>query len=869
MLDPAGPKEVSAALASFHLVDREPFQGPEEVGAFIAERNARHLALRRNGPGSLCNMDIDLLNPDLKEEKVMHFNSSQKLCLPLQSKHKLKRMIQSPNSFFMDVKCPGCLQGLSGAKRCGKQQAIFCQFMVSGCCKRQSDKQPLQLKLPLLVCPALVRSCSKPFQAMPAMSKLSFVAASAAAATAATTFVGVPQPVSRPVALRGTQQRSATGAGLGGALGLGLAGLGLASLSVVPTARASVVRCAYDASQGFVEKRTCFQACGYALPHAQATSPSWPFTLNGDLRGSYCQDGCTKEDFDRRRAVELKHGRLCMVATIGMVWPDIFGKFDGYLSPSQNLKFADVPSGIAAVTKVPLEGWLQILLVAGLIETQLLKDQSFGGFGYAKYGAEPGNFGTGYWGRKIQDPAERKLKLTTELNNGRLAMIAMSGMLIQNGLTGQSPIEQLTAGHISPFNDGQGFFAFDPSAELGACPPLGYWDPFGMMAFQDEEKFRRNRELELKHGRICMVATIGMIVPDLFGRFGGYLSPSMDLKFSDIPCTIEAIYKVPTFGWLQIFALAGAIEAKNQAFPENYGYPPFWGRINTLEPEEKQKKLLAEINNGRLAMVAMAAIVAQNGATGQSLVEQFTTGNLNPFVGGYAQREGDAKDKVALRAEFGSGAGKSTAIPWDPIPEGLSNDIFNNTYVGDVGFDPAGFAKNQRLLPWYREAELAHGRVCMLAVLGYTVQTSGAKFEPFITRYPTDSADPLKAATQVPIVGWLQIIVVIALSELWRYENVISKYSQGVQPGDLGWNPTAPVSSPRPKWFGPTFTAAYQPEEWNNMKLREIKHCRLAMVGFFFMVLRNASTGEGPSLLPNLTTAEFQSSVGDFIPRDI
>ena len=25
---------------------------------------------------------------------------------------------------------------------------------------------------------------------------------------------------------------------------------------------------------------------------------------------------------------------------------------------------------------------------------------------------------------------------------------------------------------------------------------------------------------------------------------------------------------------------------------------------------------------------------------------------------------------------------------------------------------------------------------------------------------------------EVPIVGWLQIIVVIALSELWRYENV-------------------------------------------------------------------------------------------------
>jgi len=154
-------------------------------------------------------------------------------------------------------------------------------------------------------------------------------------------------------------------------LGLGLGAMGLIASLVrpapAPAVRGGIARCAYDASGEI-------GACDPLL--------FW------DPIG-YCQDGCTKEDFDRRRAVELKHGRLCMVATIGMVWPDIFGKFDGYLSPSQNLKFADVPSGIAAVSKVPLEGWLQILLVAGLIETQLLKDQSFGGFGYAKYGQEP------------------------------------------------------------------------------------------------------------------------------------------------------------------------------------------------------------------------------------------------------------------------------------------------------------------------------------------------------------------------------------------------------------------------------------------------------------------------------------------------
>jgi len=686
------------------------------------------------------------------------------------------------------------------------------------------------------------------------MSKVSAVAG-AAAIIGTSAFVSLPAQQNRETStssMRGARafQTTPGSASSSAVFGFGVAGLAASAVALSGRRGAScnaVVACAaYDASNEI-------GACDPLL--------FW------DPIG-FCESG-TKEDFDRRRAVELKHGRLCMFASIGMLWPDVFGKFDGYLSPSQGLKFTDVPSGIYAVSKVPLEGWLQILLVAGLIETQLFKDQSFGGPGFAKYGAEPGNFGTGYWGRRIADPEERRLKLTTELNNGRLAMVAMAGLLIQNGLTGQSPMEQWSSGHISPFNDGQGFFAqFDPSKELGACPPLGYWDPFGMMAFQDEEKFRRNRELELKHGRICMAATIGMFVPDLFGRFGGYLSPSTGLKFTDVPSTIDAIYKVPVEGWLQIFAFAGALEAKNQAFPTNYGYPAFTGQINKLQEPERSKKLLAEINNGRLAMVAMAAIVAQNAATGQSIVEQFTTGNLNPFVGGYAQKE--MRNRVAMRAE-GTGAfvydkSNSQALPWAPIPEGLTNNEMG-AYVGDVGFDPLGFAKNQRLLPWYREAELAHGRVCMLAVLGYTVQTQGAKWEPFITRYPTDSSDPLKAATQVPIIGWLQILAVITLSELWRYENVISKYDEGVAPGDLGWNETAPMTTKRPKWFGPTFSAAYDQKEWNLLRLREMKHCRLAMIGFAFMVVENAASGKGPSLIPSFAPPESLTRVGDFIPR--
>jgi hypothetical protein len=41
----------------------------------------------------------DLLHPSLDEER---------------RKHKKKRLVQSPNSYFMDVKCPGCYKITTG-----------------------------------------------------------------------------------------------------------------------------------------------------------------------------------------------------------------------------------------------------------------------------------------------------------------------------------------------------------------------------------------------------------------------------------------------------------------------------------------------------------------------------------------------------------------------------------------------------------------------------------------------------------------------------------------------------------------------------------------------------------------------------------
>merc|ERR1712061_868809 len=82
------------------------------------------------------------------------------------------------------------------------------------------------------------------------------------------------------------------------------------------------------------------------------------------------------ENFARRRQTELKHGRVSMLATMGYITPEITGKFPGYLSPSKDLSFESIPNGLAAISKVPLAGWFQIVLYCLYCEASGL------GFGY-------------------------------------------------------------------------------------------------------------------------------------------------------------------------------------------------------------------------------------------------------------------------------------------------------------------------------------------------------------------------------------------------------------------------------------------------------------------------------------------------------
>jgi light-harvesting complex I chlorophyll a/b binding protein 1 len=161
--------------------------------------------------------------------------------------------------------------------------------------------------------------------------------------------------------------------------------------------------------------------------------------------------------------------------------------------------------------------------------------------------------------------------------------------------------------------------------ELGAIGPLGYWDPLGMGKARPD-KFQRWRAVEIKHGRIAMMATTGYIAQSCL-RWPGYLSTSADIKFADLPNGILALKSVPPLGLFQILAFIGLMETQTWRFLDGSwpgevpgGKAPgdvagdFWVRYT--DPEEKAYKLNIELNNGRAAMLGITGMLMHDHLTG-------------------------------------------------------------------------------------------------------------------------------------------------------------------------------------------------------------------------------------------------------------
>jgi light-harvesting complex I chlorophyll a/b binding protein 1 len=179
-----------------------------------------------------------------------------------------------------------------------------------------------------------------------------------------------------------------------------------------------------------------------------------------------------------------------------------------------------------------------------------------------------------------------------------------------------------------------------------------------------------------------------------------------------------------------------------------------------------------------------------------------------------------APKSTALNAEKAS-----TALPFLPYPPNLEG------YVGDVGFDPFRFSD---FLPmdFLREAEIMHGRQCMLAWTGFVAVDLGLQVYPVPEAYEgLTSATAHDALVEQGAMG--QILLWVSLMESFRSVAVMQMLEgSGREPGYFGFDPMG-------------FLKDKSEEQVNEMKLKEITHCRLAMLAFSGVVTQAVLT-QGP-----------------------
>lgn len=114
-------------------------------------------------------------------------------------------------------------------------------------------------------------------------------------------------------------------------------------------------------------------------------------------------------------------------------------------------------------------------------------------------------------------------------------------------------------------------------------------------------------------------------------------------------------------------------------------------------------------------------------------------------------------------------AEKSRALPFLEKPAKLDGSM-----VGDFGFDPMGISNTVNDLSYVQEAEIKHGRVAMLAVVGFVVQQ-------YIQIVQPSSSDPIKAISTLGYGPNLQVLFAIGCIELINWDKTFS----GKNPGNI------------------------------------------------------------------------------------
>jgi len=200
-------------------------------------------------------------------------------------------------------------------------------------------------------------------------------------------------------------------------------------------------------------------------------------------------------------------------------------------------------------------------------------------------------------------------------------------------------------------------------------PIVGYWDPLNIGG-TSPETIGWFRHAEIKHGRVAMAAFVGFIVQSNGIHFPWNLqAPVLGIN-AGIPTISHADISaaggpadqwdaLPTSAKIQIIGFIGFLEMWGESSvalemdgQQHYvrggkpGYFPtfkdkmphpvplnFWdplGLTKKMTPERKEKALLAEINNGRLAQIGIIGCVS---ASKGLIVPGLDSVGIKPYAG--------------------------------------------------------------------------------------------------------------------------------------------------------------------------------------------------------------------------------------------
>jgi len=125
------------------------------------------------------------------------------------------------------------------------------------------------------------------------------------------------------------------------------------------------------------------------------------------------------------REIELKHGRAAMLCTLGIIAGEYFSPFFGWTDPT--------PAAALFLKPVPVGGaqfWGAVLVLTAFGEAAAENNKLWGERDIGDMGWDPLNL-------KPKTAEGLKEMQNKELNNGRLAMFAASGMIAQELVTGE------------------------------------------------------------------------------------------------------------------------------------------------------------------------------------------------------------------------------------------------------------------------------------------------------------------------------------------------------------------------------------------------------------------------------------------------